>query len=44
MCGIHSHRKLCDFKKKLDITLGAKGIKVYGGRGGSGYTELDDQP
>ena len=36
MCGIHYHKvveakTLCDFKKKLDIVLGAKGI---GGRGG----------
>ena len=28
---------LCDFKEKLDIALGAKGIKGYGGKGGSGY-------
>ena len=26
-----------DFKFKLDIALGAKGIKGYGGKGGSGY-------
>ena len=28
---------LCDFKKKLDIALGAKGIKGYGWKVGSGY-------
>ena len=30
-------KTLCDFKKKLDIALGAKGIEGYGGKGGSGY-------
>ena len=30
-------KTLCDFKKKLDIALGAKGIKGYGGKGGSEY-------
>ena len=30
-------KTLCDFKKKLDIALGAKGIKGYGAKGGSGY-------
>ena len=30
-------KTLSDFKKKLDIALGAKGIKGYGGKGGSGY-------
>ena len=40
MCGIHYHRKvveaktLHDFKKKLDIALGAKGIRGYGTNGG----------
>ena len=28
---------LSDFKKKLDTALGAKGIKGYRGKGGSGY-------
>ena len=30
-------KTLSDFKKKLDIALGDKGIKGYGGKGGSGY-------
>ena len=30
-------KTLCDFKKKLDIALGAKGITGYGEKGGSGY-------
>ena len=30
-------KTLCDFKKKLDIALGAKGIKGYGGKRGTGY-------
>ena len=36
-------KTLCDFKKKLDIALGARGIKGYGGKGGSDI-EFDDQP
>ena len=44
MCGIHYHRKqLCDFKKELDIALGAKGIKGYEGKGDQDI-EFDDQP
>ena len=27
-------KTLCDFKKKLDVALGAKGIKGYEGKGG----------
>ena len=34
---------MSDFKKKLDIALGAKGIKGYGGKGDQDI-ELDDQP
>ena len=34
---------LCDFKKKLDIAFGAKGIKGYG-RKGDQDIEFDDQP
>ena len=30
-------KTLSGFKKKLDIVLGAKGIKGFGGKGGSGY-------
>ena len=30
-------KMLSDFRKKLDIALGATGIKRYGGKGGSGY-------
>ena len=30
-------KTLSDFKKKLNVALGAKGIKGYGGKGGSGY-------
>ena len=31
-------KTLCDFKKKLDLALGAKGIKGYGRKWGeSGY-------
>ena len=29
-------KTLSDFKKKLDIALGAKGIEGYGGKGRSG--------
>ena len=29
--------KMSDFKKKLDIVLGTKGIKGYGRKGESGY-------
>ena len=32
-----------DFKKKLDIALGAKGIKGYGGKGDQDIG-FDDQP
>ena len=38
---------LCDFKKELDIALGAKGIEGYGGGGerkGDQDVEFDDQP
>ena len=27
-------KTLCDFRKKLDIVFGAKGIKICGGKGG----------
>ena len=37
-------KTLSDFKKKLDIALGAKGIKGYGGEGGTQDIEFDDQP
>ena len=30
-------KTLSDLKKKLDMVLGDKGIKGYGGKGGSGY-------
>ena len=30
-------QNVVDFKKKLDIALGTKGIEGYGGKGGSGY-------
>ena len=36
-------KMLSDFKKKLDIALGAKGIKGYGGNGDQDI-EFDDQP
>ena len=35
---------LSDFKKKLDIALGAKGIEAYGRKGGNQDIEFDDQP
>ena len=37
-------KTLCDFQKKLDIALGAKGIKGYGGKGGNQDIEFNDQP
>ena len=37
-------KTLSDFKKKLDIALGAKGIKGYGGEVGDQGIEFDDQP
>ena len=36
-------KTLSDFKKKLDIALGAKGIKGYGGKGDQDIV-FDDQP
>jgi len=36
-------KTLSDFKKTLDLSLGAEGIKGYGGREDQ-YVEFDDQP
>ena len=35
---------MSDFKKKLDIALGAKRIEGYGGGRGDQDIEFDDQP
>ena len=37
-------KTLSDFKKKLDIALGAKEIKRYGWEGGNQDIEFNDQP
>jgi len=39
----HLKLSLFDFKKKLDIALGSKGIKGYGGMRDQDI-EFDDQP